>query len=87
MKSLLKKQSFDADDFACETISLPGEQISVRERSSSPRKAVHFSEIDQVKLMSQESLVSTAPSDGSRYGFKCIRVTLKIKDQKFHKNT
>ena len=46
-----------------------GEQISVRERSSSPRKAVHFSEIDQVKLMSQESLVSTAPSDGSRYGF------------------
>ena len=24
LKSLLKKQSFDADDFACETISLPG---------------------------------------------------------------
>ena len=31
----------------------------------SPRKAVHFSEIDQIKLMSQESLISTAPSDGS----------------------
>ena len=30
----------------------------------SPKK-VHFSEIDQVKLMSQDSLISFAPSEGS----------------------
>ncbi len=63
LKSLLKKQSFDADDFVCETMSLPEEGVDGR--SSSPKKAVHFSEIDQIKLMSQESLVSTAPSDVS----------------------
>ena len=77
LKSLLKKQSFDADDFACETISLPGgdQFTTVRERSSSPRKAVHFSEIDQVKLMSQESLVSTAPSDGSSNESHVVQAT------------
>ena len=58
LKSLLKKSS-EVE----ETQSMPEETLSVRERSSSPRKAVHFSEVDQVKLMSQESLVSTAPSD------------------------
>ena len=61
LKSLLKK-SFDND----ESLSLPEEPLTtVRERSCSPRKAVHFSDVDQIKLMSQESLVSTAPSDGS----------------------
>lgn len=62
LKSLLKR-SMDAD----ETISLPEEPslTSVRERSSSPRKAVHFSEVDQIKLMSQESLVSTADTSSN----------------------
>ncbi len=64
LKSLLKR-NYDASHE--DTISLPEEPLitTVRERSCSPRKAVHFSEIDQIKLMSQESLVSTAPSDSA----------------------
>ena len=64
LKSLLKK-GWEND----ETLSLPEDlpntilSSSMRERSNSPRKAVHFSEVDQIKLMSQESLVSTAPSE------------------------
>lgn len=74
LKSLLKKQSFDADDIGCETLSLPGEQMTI-ERSCSPKKAVHFSEIDQIKLMSQESLVSTAPSDTSNFDRLVVTAT------------
>ena len=63
LKSLLKR-GWEND----ETLSLPEDLpsasiVTMRERSNSPRKAVHFSEVDQIKLMSQESLVSTAPSD------------------------
>ena len=64
LKSLLKK-GWEND----ETLSLPEDLpsattiLTMRERSNSPRKAVHFSEVDQIKLMSQESLVSTAPSE------------------------
>ena len=61
LKSLLKK-GWETE----ETLSLPEDlpaAVNIRERSNSPRKAVHFSEVDQIKLMSQESLVSTAPSD------------------------
>ena len=71
LKSLLKK-SFETE----ETHSLPEEPLTtVRERSCSPRKAVHFSEVDQVKLMSQESLVSTAPSDGSQSEAQTVNAT------------
>merc|ERR1712223_160629 len=73
LKSLLKK-SFEIDQ---DTQSLPAEPVvTVRERSCSPRKAVHFSEVDQVKLMlSQESLVSTAPSDGSTQESQTVNAT------------
>ena len=56
---------------------MPEEPIAtVRERSCSPRKAVHFSEVDQVKLMqSQESLVSTAPSDASTHESQTVNAT------------
>jgi len=56
LKSLLKKPSFDADDSCSDSDSDDGK--------TSPKK-VHFSEIDQVKLMSQESLASMANSEGS----------------------
>ena len=70
LKSLLKK-SFDNSDetpaAAAVVVAFEGQQplTFVRERSCSPRKAVHFSDVDQIKLMSHESLSSTAPSDGS----------------------
>ena len=56
LKSLLKKPSFDADGDESDSNSDDG--------NVSPKK-VHFSEIDQVKLMSQESLASMATSEGS----------------------
>ena len=71
LKSLLKK-SFEIED----THSLTEEPLTtVRERSCSPRKAVKFSEFDQVKLMSQESLVSTAPSDGPPQDAQTVNAT------------
>ena len=52
LKSLLKKPSEDIDDSDSES----------DEGNFSPKK-VHFSEIDQIKLMSQESLASMAASE------------------------
>jgi len=52
LKSLLKKPSVDIDDTDSES----------DEGNVSPKK-VHFSEIDQIKLMSQESLASMAASE------------------------
>ena len=54
LKSLLKKPSLDVDSSSSDTDSEDGKV--------SPKK-VHFSEIDQVKLMSQESLASMAASE------------------------
>merc|ERR1711915_512171 len=57
LKSLLKKPSFEvAEPSSSDTESDDDGKIS-------PKK-VHFSEIDQVKLMSQESLASMAASEG-----------------------
>ena len=68
LKSLLKK-SFETEETPEEPLT------TVRERSCSPRKAVHFSKVDQVKCMSQESLVSTAPSDGSQSEAQTVNAT------------
>jgi len=54
LKSLLKKPSLDVDSSSSDSDSEDGKV--------SPKK-VHFSEIDQVKLMSQESLASMAASE------------------------
>ena len=54
LKSLLKKPSLDVDSSSSESDSEDGKV--------SPKK-VHFSEIDQVKLMSQESLSSMVASE------------------------
>jgi len=57
LKSLLKKPSFEVPEpSSSDTESDDDGKIS-------PKK-VHFSEIDQVKLMSQESLASMAASEG-----------------------
>ena len=58
LKSLLKKPSFDKS----ETFSA-SDNDSDDDSKMSPKK-VHFSDIDQVKLMSQDSLASLATSDG-----------------------
>ena len=55
LKSLLKKQSVDIDSDS--ESDLEGGDVS-------PKK-VHFSEIDQIKLMSQESLASMAASESA----------------------
>eukprot|EP00092_Neocalanus_flemingeri_P005238 GFUD01005631.1.p1 GENE.GFUD01005631.1~~GFUD01005631.1.p1 ORF type:complete len:1719 (+),score=531.92 GFUD01005631.1:116-5272(+) len=59
LKSLLKKPSFDNDDTSSSSSDSDSDDGKV-----SPKK-VHFSEIDQVKLMSQESLASMATSEGN----------------------
>ena len=61
LKSLLKKPSLDVDSSSSESDSEDGKV--------SPKK-VHFSEIDQVKLMSQESLSSMVKivQNNNRYG-------------------
>ena len=53
LKSLLKKQSVDMDS----------DSESDPEGGDVSPKKVHFSEIDQIKLMSQESLASMAASE------------------------
>ena len=58
LKSLLKKPSIE-EEFPPPSLS----DVEDPDSRSSPPKKVHFSEINQVKLMSQESLVSTAPSE------------------------
>jgi hypothetical protein len=58
LKSLLKKPSIDN----AETSSSSSDSDS-DDGKISPKK-VHFSEIDQVKLMSQDSLSSIATSEG-----------------------
>ena len=60
LKSLLKKASFNNE----ETFGSIGSDLDSEDGKVSPKK-VHFSEIDQVKLMSQDSLISFAPSEGS----------------------
>ena len=76
LKSLLKK-SFDNSDETPAVVAFEGQQplTFVRERSCSPRKAVHFSDVDQIKLMSHESLSSTAPSDGSSSNQELVNAT------------
>jgi hypothetical protein len=59
LKSLLKKPSIDYADICSSSSDSDCEDGKV-----SPRK-VHFSEYDQVKLMSQDSLASMATSEGS----------------------
>ena len=59
LKSLLKKASFNNE----ETFGSIGSDLDSEDGKVSPKK-VHFSEIDQVKLMSQDSLISFAPSEG-----------------------
>ena len=54
LKSLLKRPSFDNAETSSDSDSEDGKV--------SPKK-VHFSEFDQVKLMSQDSLASMATSD------------------------
>ncbi len=54
LKSLLKKPSLDVDSSSSDS--------DYEDGKVSPKK-VHFSEIDQVKLMSQESLSSMAASE------------------------
>lgn len=56
LKSLLKKPSLDVADDSSSSDS------DAEDGKASPKK-VHFSEIDQVKLMSQESLASMAASE------------------------
>jgi hypothetical protein len=58
LKSLLKKQS--GQDF----IDPPVSVVDSKGRDS-PQKVVHFSDVDQIKLMSLESLASTAASECS----------------------
>ena len=58
LKSLLKKPSFDNAETSSDSDS------DSEDGKVSPKK-VHFSEIDQVKLMSQDSLASMATSEGS----------------------
>ena len=58
LKSLLKKPSFDNTETSSES------DTDTEDGKISPKK-VHFSEIDQVKLMSQDSLASMATSEGS----------------------
>ena len=60
LKSLLKKASFNNEDIFGSIAS----DLDVEDGKVSSKK-VHFSEIDQVKLMSQDSLISFAPSEGS----------------------
>ena len=60
LKSLLKKASFNNE----ETFGSIGSDLDSEDGKVSPKK-VHFSEIDQVKLMSQDSLISFAPSERS----------------------
>ena len=60
LKSLLKKASFNNE----ETFGSIGSDLDAEDGKVSPKK-VNFSEIDQVKLMSQDSLISFAPSEGS----------------------
>lgn len=71
LKSLLKKPSFDADDSCSDSDS------DSEDGKSSPKK-VHFSEIDQVKLMSQESLASMANSEGSEATMPVTMCTTSI---------
>ena len=59
LKSLLKKASFNNE----ETFGSIGSDLDSEDGKVSPKR-VHFSEIDQVKLMSQDSLISFAPSEG-----------------------
>ena len=58
LKSLLKKSSITCDESSSDSDS------ESEDGMLSPRK-VHFSEIDEIKLMSQDSLVSRSTSDGS----------------------
>ena len=58
LKSLLKKPSIDYEEMSSSSDS------DCEDGKVSPRK-VHFSEYDQVKLMSQDSLASMATSEGS----------------------
>lgn len=58
LKSLLKKQS--GQDFLDPPVSV----VESKGRDS-PHKAVHFSDVDQIKLMSLESLASTGTSECS----------------------
>jgi hypothetical protein len=59
LKSLLKKPSIDNAETSSSSSDSDSDDGKV-----SPKK-VHFSEIDQVKLMSQDSLASMATSEGS----------------------
>ena len=59
LKSLLKRPNFDFED----TSSSDSDSES-EDGKASPRK-VHFSEIDQIKLMSQDSIASMANSECS----------------------
>ena len=56
LKSLLKKPSLDADSSSTSSDS------DSEDGNASPKK-VHFSEIDQIKLMSQDSLASMAATE------------------------
>ena len=58
LKSLLKKPSFEVAEPSSSS------DTESEDGKISPKK-VHFSEIDQVKLMSQESLASMAASEGN----------------------
>lgn len=58
LKSLLKKQ------YGQDLPEIPVSVVDSRGRDS-PHKAVHFSDVDQIKLMSLESLASTATSECS----------------------
>ena len=60
LKSLLKKPSIDYEEMSTSSSS----DSDFEDGKVSPRK-VHFSEYDQVKLMSQDSLASMATSEGS----------------------
>ena len=61
LKSLLKKPSFENHETSDSSSDSDSDDGKI-----SPKK-VHFSEIDQVKLMSQDSLASLATSDGSEF--------------------
>ena len=58
LKSLLKKPSFDNTEVDSDS------DTDTDDGKVSPKK-VHFSEIDQIKLMSQDSLASMAASEVS----------------------
>ena len=60
LKSLLKKPSFSNE----ETFGSIGSDLDSEDGKVSPEE-VHFSEIGQVKLMSQDSLICFASSEGS----------------------